>query len=342
MKFKRGISLIVLVITIIVIIILAGSIILSLSNNNPINSAAEATFKASANEYNSELALSISAKYVQSFNFDPTTINVTTWDGGATVIGTVKEYISSITVEDGKNYIINGGKLAYIGLDSSKIQWAKEMILKPLYVKSGLVVLLNGSNFTNSPQTPSWIDTSGNNNNAISSGFSYTTSSGSDGNSAIALDGIDDYLSINSLGLNGTNCSLSMFVYITNTSNQVLFASDSGIGLGLFNANYVILRAGDVSKSKRVAFNTGININQWNHIVINYDSTGNPSAYFNGREATYSTDQNYWVHQVSQAYIGCRNYATNSYFFNGKIKNVYLYNRVLTDSEIKQNYNASL
>jgi len=57
MKINKGISLIVLVITIIVIIILAGSVILSLSTNNPIDKSKEATFKTNVVEYNSELAL---------------------------------------------------------------------------------------------------------------------------------------------------------------------------------------------------------------------------------------------------------------------------------------------
>jgi len=41
---KKGISLIVLVITIIVIIILAGAVILSLANNNPIAQATKAVY----------------------------------------------------------------------------------------------------------------------------------------------------------------------------------------------------------------------------------------------------------------------------------------------------------
>lgn len=40
MNNKKGISLIVLVITIVIILILAGAIILSLVNNNPIGEAA--------------------------------------------------------------------------------------------------------------------------------------------------------------------------------------------------------------------------------------------------------------------------------------------------------------
>ena len=42
---KNGISLIVLIITIIVIIILAAAVILTISKNNPVDSAKEAKFK---------------------------------------------------------------------------------------------------------------------------------------------------------------------------------------------------------------------------------------------------------------------------------------------------------
>ena len=42
---KKGILLIVLIITIIAIIILAAAVILTISENNPVSSAKEATFK---------------------------------------------------------------------------------------------------------------------------------------------------------------------------------------------------------------------------------------------------------------------------------------------------------
>ena len=54
---KKGISLIVLVITIIVIIILAGAVILSLSANNPIESANKATCLSDIANYKSAVAL---------------------------------------------------------------------------------------------------------------------------------------------------------------------------------------------------------------------------------------------------------------------------------------------
>jgi alpha-tubulin suppressor-like RCC1 family protein len=62
---KKGISLIVLVITIIVIIILATTVILSLSTNNPIQSAEKAVLLSNIDTIKSDVTLYISAKMVQ-------------------------------------------------------------------------------------------------------------------------------------------------------------------------------------------------------------------------------------------------------------------------------------
>ena len=61
-KFKFGISLIVLVITIVVIIILAAAVILSLGDNNPIESANKAKLVNTVSSFKDELNLSISSK----------------------------------------------------------------------------------------------------------------------------------------------------------------------------------------------------------------------------------------------------------------------------------------
>jgi hypothetical protein len=116
-KQKNGISLIVLVITIIVIIILAGSVILSLSANNPIVQASEAKFKTNANEYNSELTLAIAKNYSLGITstFDPSSINLRAWNGVEAVTGTIKELITSISAADGPKYEIQAGKLVYVG-----------------------------------------------------------------------------------------------------------------------------------------------------------------------------------------------------------------------------------
>ena len=62
---KRGISLIVLIVTIIVIIILAAAVILTISKNNPVSSAKEATFKQDVRNFQDELSMYISNEYTK-------------------------------------------------------------------------------------------------------------------------------------------------------------------------------------------------------------------------------------------------------------------------------------
>ena len=61
---KRGISLIVLIVTIIVIIILAAAVILTITKNNPVSSAKEATFKEDMSNIQDELSMYLSIKKI--------------------------------------------------------------------------------------------------------------------------------------------------------------------------------------------------------------------------------------------------------------------------------------
>lgn len=123
MKQKRGISLIVLVITIVVILILAGVVILSLVNNNPIGQASEARFMANVDAYKSELNLAISQKYFDDRSFNPDTFDIPIWDGSGDGTGTIKQHIPSITKEDAKKFKIEDSKLVYVGTDELEIAW---------------------------------------------------------------------------------------------------------------------------------------------------------------------------------------------------------------------------
>ena len=62
---KKGISLIVLIVTIIVIIILAAAVILTITKNNPIESAKEAVFKEDVRAFQDELNMYISNEYTR-------------------------------------------------------------------------------------------------------------------------------------------------------------------------------------------------------------------------------------------------------------------------------------
>ena len=103
---KRGISLIVLIVTIIVIIILAAVVILTLSKNNPIESAKEAAFKEDVRTFQDELAMYIAKEYTSSGGQREKKISATSYDG-------IKNYIQSFSKKYEGKFIIENDGLMY-------------------------------------------------------------------------------------------------------------------------------------------------------------------------------------------------------------------------------------
>lgn len=119
---EKGISLIMLVITIIVVIILAGAVILSLSQNNPINTANQAVFKSNVSGYNDELGLWITSQYVSnSGDFDSYLINKT----GTQIKN--EGIIPSMKASDVPKFEIQQGRLVFVGENTTEADWARSV-----------------------------------------------------------------------------------------------------------------------------------------------------------------------------------------------------------------------
>ena len=99
---KRGISLIVLIVTIIVIIILAAAVILTITKNNPVSSAKEATFKEDMASIQDELSMYLSKKYTENpTSFDKSSVNLS-GDSMVTELPSTKKYKDKVSVLKGK------------------------------------------------------------------------------------------------------------------------------------------------------------------------------------------------------------------------------------------------
>ena len=99
---KRGISLIVLIVTIIVIIILAAAVILTITKNNPVSSAKEATFKEDVTAIQDELSMYLSKKYTDNpTSFDKSSVNLS-GDSMVTELPSTKKYKDKVSVIKGK------------------------------------------------------------------------------------------------------------------------------------------------------------------------------------------------------------------------------------------------
>ena len=119
---KRGISLIVLIVTIIVIIILAAAVILTITKNNPVSSAKEATFKEDVTSIQDELSMYLSKKYTDNpTSFDKSSVNLS-GDSMVTELPSTKKYKDKVSVVEG-NLVKNNSKV-----NSDEKKWFNEVI----------------------------------------------------------------------------------------------------------------------------------------------------------------------------------------------------------------------
>ena len=125
---KNGISLIVLIVTIIVIIILAAVVILTLSKNNPIESAKEATFKEDVRTIQDELAMYIAKDYTNKAGQRANKINADkyTTDGATDSVYT---YIPSFSKKYEGKFVITNDELIYKedNLTENELKWVSSL-----------------------------------------------------------------------------------------------------------------------------------------------------------------------------------------------------------------------
>ena len=125
---KNGISLIVLIVTIIVIIILAAVVILTLSKNNPIESAKEATFKEDVRTIQDELAMYIAKDYTNKAGQRDNKINADkyTTDGATDSVYT---YIPSFSKKYEGKFVITNDELIYKedNLTENELKWVSSL-----------------------------------------------------------------------------------------------------------------------------------------------------------------------------------------------------------------------
>ena len=120
---NRGMSLIMLVITIIVMIVLAGTVVMGLVDNNPMDKANEAVFKASLGGYASEVEMT-SLQYLVKHAFMPsytTTVNV--YDNKEKL----KEFIPSLRGDWEDKLSIEKSKIVFTGKKELEQKWALEI-----------------------------------------------------------------------------------------------------------------------------------------------------------------------------------------------------------------------
>jgi len=195
-------------------------------------------------------------------------------------------------------------------------------------VRNGLVLSLEAGNPTSYVSgSTAWVDTAGNTVGTLTNGPTYNSSN----LGSIVFDGVDDYVA-------WPNNPLSSLTSIT---YECWFKFNSSFGNGFTISGptlEVYLQSKNTWYTDRISrnnFSWTFNTN-WNQLVFTYSSGAGASAYINGVSLTVNSGGG--LSSQSTLWIGNRINLDSS--INGNIAITRVYNRVLTSSEVTQNFNA--
>lgn len=220
-------------------------------------------------------------------------------------------------------------------------------------VTDGLVLCLDAAD-RNSYVSGStvWRDVAGSNNGTLTNGPTFSTGSGG----SIVFDGVDDLVICSASLQNATAFTIGMWLYNTDTNiNHVMsqqpLASD-GVnahnqysvesGKSFFTVYGATGNAYDNYYNVTPTFTTG----SWFYQIYQWDSSHTMKMFLNGvqQSGTYeflgtrpTSILNSFPFRIG---LGARSGGGALFYFKGNISITQVYNRVLTPTEILQNYNA--
>ena len=207
-------------------------------------------------------------------------------------------------------------------------------------------------------------DASGNGNNGtILGGVNNTTDKFGNANSALLFDGVNGHItisSLNSLAYKPITYSAWVIVnsYLPTTSghkfrsivgrntefvteNGVIgLYADNNVNAGAYNNTFLMWRGGGVTVSVPSSASIPV-LNTWIHIVYTQELNGNWKWYQNG---TLTNSGNFTDIQNDFNYFqigGCNNQASSNTYWNGKLDDIGIWNRALTQSEVTALYNQA-
>jgi hypothetical protein len=216
-------------------------------------------------------------------------------------------------------------------------------------VRNGLVLHLDAANVKSYPGTgTTWSDLSGNGNDGtLVNGVGFD----SDNKGAMIFDGVNDYFRINSLGSITTRFSISAFIFPQITSGGsdrdrfggTVFSQDASSGnryplwfrLKGTEMSYSIW---DSDVDGNTTSGANIELNKWHYIAIVAEKNGILEIYHNKNLIVNDICKNQGTWD-GNFYIGDLR-AGRNILFGGSVSNTVLYNKLLNNIEIQQNFEA--
>ena len=209
----------------------------------------------------------------------------------------------------------------------------------PKIVTNGLVLALDAADKNSYKGSGTiWKDVSGNAyNGTLTNGPTFSTENGG----SIVFDGTNDFVSVasNANILSTTAYTKMAWFYVTNfaTDNNIISAGSSGQhAFWLFTSNK--LNAGHNGNWNTVVSTTTLSLNKWYFGAVTFNTTTGWVLYLNGvQEATSVSTTTF----TGTGTISIGSYQNLGNYLTGRVATVGVYNRVLSASEILQNFNAN-
>ena len=213
----------------------------------------------------------------------------------------------------------------------------------PRIVTNGLVFCVDAADTNSYPGSgTTWTDLSGNGNNGtLTNGPTFSSAN----RGSIVFDGTNDYVSCgNAANLQITIGTISAWIRPTvgNSSYRGILVKQSAWGLFLYGNNFITY---DWGNNARRDNGTVLSNNIWYHTAMTFTETiGTPSnnaiLYVNAISVLTTTVKNSNI-SSQDVVLGTGGSTPNGQELYGNIASAQVYNRVLSASEVLQNYNAT-
>ena len=223
-------------------------------------------------------------------------------------------------------------------------------------VTNGLIFYVDAA-LTYTSGSNTWYDEINSNNGTLTNGPTYST----DGRGSIVYDGTNDYVSAPNAGMEtllggATSLSVSVWAYADTINNHgtvlLCWPIHDSTAVNPYTIFSLSLQKSDRAVRSSIGNGstrtigtyrtTNIQLGEWFEIGFVWNQSSGLTHFLNGEMLSGTDTMNYTLGTPgnnANLYIGTYN-SNNSYWHDGKISNVRMYNRVLTPAEVLQNYNA--
>ena len=210
----------------------------------------------------------------------------------------------------------------------------------PKIVTNGLVLALDAANNKSYPGSgTTWYDLSGNGNNGtLTNGPTFNSGNGG----SIVFDGVDDYVDVSDAStLNSNTQTINIWYNATTLPGRsaTIICKHNTVN----STNGYNIFAGNAAQIKPSTGSTDIGtgggvVSTWYFLTLTFTINSSATFYINAVNNASAAIGNFTMSSNSLR-IGR---SPDSFWsvFTGKIASVSVYNRVLSASEISQNYNA--